>query len=308
MRDKKILVTGASGQIGRGLVHVLSKENEVHALARFSKPERLPDVQQKAARVWQVDMAAQKPDQLPTDFDVVFHMAVGWAGDETLESQNESFHLSCDFVGDLMKRNQPATFVLGSTGSVYQAIEGFCKEDETPTEGGKTYVTSKIAMSHLARWLSPQYGHRVAEIRYWYPYAPYMPHPRVNRFFQGSIPGGNTQEIHQRTYIKHHVDKTIAAAGHASMPLEIFNMATEENLTMGQLARLAAGISGAELNEKALDPGHAPGPGHVADTAKSVRLLGPTPISAEEGLRRYWKGHEAGLTVPEDWMFQDEPI
>jgi nucleoside-diphosphate-sugar epimerase len=308
MQGKKILVTGASGQIGRGLVHVLSKHNEVHALARFSKPENLPDVQQKAARVWQVDMGTQKPNELPTDFDVVFHMAVGWSGDDTLASQNESFHLSCDFVGDLMKRNKPAAFVLGSTGSVYQAIEGFCKEDETPVEGGNTYVTSKIAMSHMARWLAPQIGHKVSEIRYWFPYTPYQPHAKVDMLFAGNIYGGNPAAISQRTYIKHHVDKTIAAAGLAKSPIEIFNCATEENLTVRQLAEIASAISGATLTEKALGPGKPMGPGHLADTEKAVRLLGPTPVAATEGLRRCWKALQENIRVPQDWMFQDEPI
>lgn len=308
MQNKKILVTGASGQVGRGLVHMLSKQNEVHALARFSKPERMPDVQKKAAKVWQVDMGRAKPSDLPTDFDFVFHMAVGWAGDDTLTSQNESFHLSCDFVADLMKRNSPATFVLGSTGSVYQALAGFCKEDATPVFGGETYVTSKIAMSHMARWLADAFSHKVTELRYWYPYAPYQPHPKMDRLLSGDIFGGNPRAINQRTYIKHHVDKTIAAAGHASSPPAIFNCASEENFTVRQLAEIGATVSGAKLSESARRPGHEPGPGHLADTTKAVRVLGPTPITAEEGFRRYWKAQQENITVPEDWMFQDDPI
>lgn len=308
MQGKKILVTGASGQVGRGLIHVLSKENEVHSLARFSRPEQLPDLQQKSERIWRIDMATQKPDELPTDFDVVFHMAVGWAGDETLESQNDSFRLSCDFVADLMRRNAPATFVLGSTGSVYQAIEGLCKEDETPIEGGKTYVTSKIAMSHMARWLAENFGHKVAEIRYWFPYAPYQAHPKIERFLSGDIFGSNPRGIHQRTYIKHHVDKTIAAAAHAASPPQIFNCATEEGLTQRQLAEIGCKVTGASLSARAQSPGQEPGPGHIADTEKAVRLLGSTPVSTEEGFRRYLKGRQEGIEVPQDWMFQEEPI
>lgn len=38
MQGRKILITGATGLIGRGLAFVLARDNEVHALARFSRP------------------------------------------------------------------------------------------------------------------------------------------------------------------------------------------------------------------------------------------------------------------------------
>lgn len=308
MQNKKILITGASGQIGRGLVHVLSKDNEVHALARFSKPENLPDLQKKAARIFAIDMGKEKPSDLPTDYDVILHMAVGWAGDDTLASQNESFHLSCDFVADLMTRNLPAVFVLGSTGSVYQNTDGLCKEDETPLQGGSTYVSSKIAMSHMARWISARHGHSVAELRYWMPYAPYAPHPKVDKFLRGDSVGSNPSALHQRTYIAHHVEKTILAAAHAATPIEVFNCASEEGFTSRDLAEIGAKVSGVELSENARAEGRPNGPGHFADTTKAVRVLGPTPIPAEEGFRRYARARRENITTPEDWMFQAEPI
>jgi len=306
MKGKKILITGASGQIGRGLAHVLARANEVHALARFRKPEVLEEVEGKVERVWQIDMGVERPRALPTDFDVVFHEAVSWLGDEALEEQNRSFHLSCDFLADLMSANGKAVFVLGSTGSVYQPVEGTCKEDETPLAGGGTYVTAKIAMSQLAHWMSTTLGRKVVELRYWYPYAPYLEHNRLGRLLTGGIFGSNPRAIHQRTYIKHHVDKTILAADHASSPPQILNCATEESLTLGELARIGARLTGSELSEAAQAEGADPGPGHVADTAKAVRLLGPTPISTEEGFRRYLRAREQNITWPEDWMFEDE--
>lgn len=304
MKNQKILITGASGQIGRGLVHVLSKENEVHALARFSKPGHVPDIEKKAAKLWALDMGREKPNTLPQDFDVIFHMAVGWAGDDTLESQNESFHLSCDFVAELMKQNSPAIFVLGSTGSVYQRIEGFCKEDETPLQGGTTYVTSKIAMSRMARWLSAHHHHRVTELRYWMPYAPYAPHTKVDTFLNGDIIGNNPDALHERTYIAHHIEKTIKAAAHARTPIEIFNCASEEKFTSRRLAEIGAQITGSTLSEKARGAGRPGGTGHFADTEKAVRVLGSTPIPVEEGFRRYWRARQENIITPEDWMFE----
>lgn len=308
MQNQKILITGATGQIGRGLAHVLAKHNEVHALARFSNRDRVLDLKRKAAQLWTVDMGRDKPSLLPTDFDVIFHMAVGWSGDDTLTAQNESFHLSCDFVAELMRRNRAATFVLGSTGSIYQLTADLCREDETPLQGRSTYETSKIAMSHQARWLAETFGHKVAEMRYWYPFAPYQAHPKVDQLLRGEFGKRNSSTVHQRTYIANHIEKTIAAAAHAGDPPQVFNSATDENLTYAQLAVIGARVGKVWLDADSIPPGQEPGPGHTADTEKMVRLLGPTSISTEEGLRRYRKAREENITVPEDWMFQAEPI
>jgi nucleoside-diphosphate-sugar epimerase len=165
-------------------------------------------------------------------------------------------------------------------------------------------VTAKIAMSQLARWLSTTLGRRVAELRYWYPYAPYLEHNRLPRILSGGIFGRNPRVIHQRTYITHHVEKTIRAADHAASPPQILNCATDEDLTLGELARIGARLTGAELSDDARSRGSDPGPGHVADTTKMVRLLGSTPIPTEEGFRRYLRARRESINRPEDWMFE----
>lgn len=305
MQNKKVLVTGASGQIGRGLTHVLAKDNEVHALARFGKADVLAEVEGKVEKVWRMDMGTERPDALPTDFDAVFHMAVAWGGDDDIDEQERSFHLSCDFIADLMVANEGAAFVLGSTGSVYKHLEkGLVIEDETPVTGGSTYVTAKIAMMRLAHWVGTRFGRRSAIIRYCRPYAAYSPHPKVDKFLTGRILGNSPNAIDQRTYIKQHVDNTVAAAAHAKPDVEVFNSVTPENYCQAELAQIGAKVSGVEPAENAVKTAEPEIKGHIADAEKSARLLGPMTVDTEEGFRRYHRARQENILWPEDWMFE----
>ena len=306
MKGRKVLVTGASGQIGRGLAHVLAKGNEVHALARFGNAAVLQEVERKVEKVWRMNMGVDRPAALPTDFDAIFHMAVAWNGDDDIAEQRKSFHLSCDFVADLMLANEKAAFVLGSTGSVYQHLDaGMVIEDETPLHGGGTYVTAKIAMLQAARWVGTRFGRPSAIIRYCRPYAAYKPHPKVDKYLTGNLLGTNPMGVDQRTYIKQHVDNTIAAAARAKPEVKVFNSATPEKLTQAELAAVGAKVSGAPLAENAVKTGEPEIKGHIASAEKSARLLGPMKVDTEEGFRRYWRARQENILWPEDWMFED---
>ena len=306
MEGKKILVTGASGQCGQALTFLLSKKNEVHALARFSKPERKEQAERLGCVVWQMDMGRERPYKLPTDFDVVIHEAVSWGGDDGLAEQNRSLHLSCQFVGDLMHRNEKAKFALISTGSVYQHIEGLCKEDETPVAPHGTYSLGKICMTQVARWVGHTFGRPWVVLRYCWPFAPYVQHPKVDSALEGRLRGGNPAAPGARTYVKIHVDNTLKALEHAKPDGEIFNSVTTEEFTAGDLAKIGAKVAGVAVDPAACEPGTPVGVGHWFSTEKIERMLGPSSISIEEGLRRYHRARQEDVLTPQDWMFEEE--
>ena len=307
LEGKKILITGASGQCGRGMAFVLSKKNEVHGVARFGNTEVKEELEREGCVTWQMDMGITRPDSLPTDFDVVIHEASSWGKDDTLEDQNRSFHVSCQFVADLMYKNDQAKFALVSTASVYILTEDMCKEDETPVVGSGTYCMEKIAMTQMARWMGHTFGRPWVVLRYSRPFAAYLPHPKVDKILRGGVREANPAAVLERTYVQNHIFNTLKALDYAKPEGEIFNSVTTERITSGEAAQIGAKIAGVEPDPMAFEPGEPPtGPGHRTDTEKLLRLIGPSPVSLEEGLRRYHRAQQENVLTPQDWMFADE--
>lgn len=305
VEGEKILITGVSGQCGRGLAHVLAKNNEVHGVARFSNPEIKDEIEGKGCVAWQMDMSSERGDTLPDDFDIVIHEAVAGMDEvNTLEEQNAHFHVSCDFVGDLMYRNEKALFALISTRSVYKhGLEEGCKEDSTLLQGENTYTAGKVAMSRLARWIGYTFKRNWVELRYPLPFAPYYPHPKVDLCLEGKMYANAPDSIQQRTYITDLIHQTIASLDYAKPEGEVFNALLPEILTLAEFARRGATVAGVEPDPAAKETGKG-SKGHWMDPKKSISTLGSSGVSLDEGLRRYLRARQENILTPEDWMFE----
>ena len=75
LSDKKVLVTGATGQITRPFAERLARDNEVWSAARFTDPPLREEVERLGIRTVQWDLAAHDNPNLPTDFTHVMHCA-----------------------------------------------------------------------------------------------------------------------------------------------------------------------------------------------------------------------------------------
>lgn len=75
LTDKKILITGATGQVARQVAETLAPRNEVWCLARFGDADAERDLLARGIRTWRWDMAADTLDGLPDDFTHVLHAA-----------------------------------------------------------------------------------------------------------------------------------------------------------------------------------------------------------------------------------------
>ena len=77
--DRKILVTGLTGQIGHPVARILAQDNEVWGAARFSAQDSRERAESIGVRTVAVDLETGDYTGLPDDFTHVVHFAA-WMG------------------------------------------------------------------------------------------------------------------------------------------------------------------------------------------------------------------------------------
>jgi nucleoside-diphosphate-sugar epimerase len=75
LSDKKILVTGPSGQIGLPLVQFLASQNNVWGVARFNEPSSREQLESCGVTTKSIDLSSSDYSNIPDDFDYVIHLA-----------------------------------------------------------------------------------------------------------------------------------------------------------------------------------------------------------------------------------------
>lgn len=76
LHDRKILVTGATGQIAGPIAENFAKDNEVWAAARFTDPERKSELEALGIKTFTWNMDSGDMSNLPEDFTHVVHSAL----------------------------------------------------------------------------------------------------------------------------------------------------------------------------------------------------------------------------------------
>lgn len=144
----RILITGATGFIGRHLVLRLSDYHEVFAVVRDSLRPKL----RERANVRVIDLLLPLDISiLPAQIDVIIHLAQ--ANALSPEAANELFVVNTYATQQLLdygRRAGARQFILASSGDVYGWRLGSCKETDAvrPTT---FYATTKYAAELLAQ-------------------------------------------------------------------------------------------------------------------------------------------------------------
>jgi nucleoside-diphosphate-sugar epimerase len=170
LRGKKILVTGANGQIAFPICEYLAPENDVWGVARFSDPASRARLE--AAGVTARFLDLDKPDftDIPDDFDYVLHLAAYLSPGKDYEA---ALRTNADGTGLVLHHCRRATAALVmTTGSVYDPNPDpwhLYRETDPLGDGHlpiiPTYSISKIAEEAVARSCSLMFELPVSIVR-----------------------------------------------------------------------------------------------------------------------------------------------
>jgi nucleoside-diphosphate-sugar epimerase len=158
--NKKILITGATGQVALPVVAALAKCNEVFAMARFSNPGDEDKVLQLGAKSLKADLAADDLIQIiPQDIDYVLNFAVVKTGEFDYD-----LAANAEGVGRLLVACQSVkAFIHFSSTAVYQYAGAEPRKENSPLGDNHrhmfpTYSISKIAAETVARFTAKQFN------------------------------------------------------------------------------------------------------------------------------------------------------
>ncbi len=170
MDNSRVLVTGGAGFIGSNLANHLAKNNEVHVIDNgyLGTPENLH------GSVTYSELSVLE-DDLPTDVDVVFHLAAlsSYAMHEEDPQRGAQVNVE-GFVNVVEQARQEScnTVVYASTSSIYGSQMKPTPENvEVTVNTG--YEASKMAREKYAEYFSNHYGMSLAGLRYFSVYQGY---------------------------------------------------------------------------------------------------------------------------------------
>jgi len=297
MEGKRVLVTGGAGFIGSNLANRLAADNEVVALddCHLGTPENLDD------DVQFVD-GSVLDDDLPTDVDVLFHLAAYSSYTMVEEHKREATRVNVEgFVNTVEQAREDGcdTVVYASTSSIYGSRTDPSPEDMA-IEARTCYEASKLAREQYAEYFSNHYDITAAGLRFFSVYQGYGgaeehkgEYANTVAQFTDAIANGEAPVLFgdgTQTRDFTHVDDVVRAIELAAdHELEgIYNVGTGESYTFNTMVEMINDELGTSI-----DPEYVENPLDVyvhdtmADATKLREATGWEPeVGFEEGVAR----------------------
>jgi UDP-glucuronate 4-epimerase len=290
LQGEKVVVTGATGQVGFPVAVALAKENDVVAPARFSDPKAKERLEAAGVRCVSADLAAGQLDEVPTDPTYVLNFAVAKTND-----WDADIAANAEGVGLLMAHTKSAkAFLHCSTTGVYQDTGGGPYKEDDPLGDNhrvspflQTYSISKIAAEACVRLSARLWDLPTTITRLNVPYGDNGGWPAIMLMLAQM---GMATEVHGEgpaNYNPIHEDDIVAMVPKlleiASVPVTTVNWGGEEVVSVQEWCAYITELTGVEIP---LEVGASAMPSVVADLTKQHELVGKAEIGWRDGFRR----------------------
>ncbi len=323
-KDKKVLVTGGCGFLGRHLTHcLLEKGAKVRAVGRRQRPADLSE----AIAYLRLDLTEKKNAlDAVRGMDYVFHLAsVGWGFHENLKQQarvlTENLLLNTTVLDSAYKTGVSRYLFTSSVG-VYPADSRKMEEDDPlekpPHDSEKYYAWSKRMGEIQAKAFYENYHFPIAIVR---PSNPYGPHDDFNpetahvipslikRAVQGENPftvWGTGTPVRSFIYAED-VAMGMMAALEKCCDCSPINLSSSEAISIAGLSEKVLMACNRDASEIRFDvqkrDGHPFRVPSVEKAGDKLKLKAYVPL--EEGLKRTvnWYLGRADQTVSQQYRF-----
>ena len=308
---EKILITGATGHVGRKIGAYLARDNEVWGLARYSTDRGaamntapIGRAEAEAAGMRPIAMDLGKPDfaSLPDDFTYVLHLShTRRAPTEFVEA----IDINAVGAGLLLQhcRKAKAALVVSST-AVYSPPADVFKASDERGDIGRSWApwapsspVSKVSLEAVARFCAQAFDLPVSIMRLNTLYGPDM-NVLPNRDMEIVVAGETINTFadpwtHSPIHIDDMCDQLEALLDAAAAPANIINWCGDEVVTQRQWCELAGAWSG-----KPVTIVHTPIPGtpngNVSDPAKRRSITGACQRPFEASYRAIYEAKYGG--------------
>lgn len=304
MDNKRVLVTGGAGFIGSNLANHLAEDNDVIVVddCYLGTPENLD-------RAVEFQERSVLEDELPTDVDVVFHLAAlsSYAMHEENPAKGARVNVE-GFVNVVEQAREDGcdTVVYASTSSIYGNQTEPSPED-MDVEVNTGYEASKLARERYAEYFANHYDLSMAGMRFFSVYQGYGgaeghkgEYANVIAQFADDLANGEAPVIYgdgtqtrDFTHVSDIVRGLELAAEHELTG--VYNLGTGEAYDFNTVVELLNEELGTEIEPEYVEN---PIPDSVyvhdtcADYAKITEETGWEPeIDFEEGIRRVCSGY-----------------
>ena len=294
IEKKKILVTGATGQVAGPLAIDLAKRNEVWCVARFSNPDAKKRLESHGIKTHKWVLGSDDFGGLPDDFDYVIHaaadiMPLGNDYDETIRVNAEG-------AGLLMAHCRKAdAFMYVSSLCIYKTPEDslhLCPERTSPLGShpvyAPSYSTGKVSAEAVARTLARIYKLPTIITRLGMAYGT-SGHGGVPTMIFRQMLAGEPIRVPTKkfAYSLIHEDDLIAHIEllfkAASVPAEIVNWVGDENVDERTMYEYIAKIGGFDAKFVPDDSGGYEG-GGLGCSKHRQEITGKNKVEWKEGI------------------------